>query len=128
MPVPSCPPEIKAMMTVSVLWEQFIGFDGHAEPSYAPGIELKCFREAHSLIQTGNEALRTATNTTATPDYDLYFACDNSYAQEFSLYDRFTVGGVGVDDAVTQQPFAINTVVGPPFDNRYPWMIVVAVT
>src|SRR5260221_12693282 len=108
MPI-SCPPEIKQLMTVLVLWESFQGFDGHAEPSYAPGIELNCWQEAHSLMQTGLEAVRQADMTVSDPDWDLFFSGDDPNARKIKLYDRFTPGGVASDTAMTLQATSVNT-------------------
>lgn len=113
------------MMTVPVIWEAFLGFDGHAEPIYGPPIELMCYRESHGLSQGGIEVLRNADATVADPDFDLFFSGDDPYARQFKLYDRITTGGIG-DQSFTIQPASINTIVGPPFDNRNPWLIVVA--
>lgn len=113
------------MMTVPVLWEAFLGFDGHAEPIYAPGIELMCYREGHGMMQGGIEVLRTADQTVADPDYDLFFSGDDPNARQIKLYDRLSVGGVA-DQSFTIQPQSVNTIIGPPFDNRNPWLIVVA--
>lgn len=126
MPIPSCPPEISEMMTLTVFWESFLGFDGHAEPIYAPGIDLDCWRESHGLMQGGIEALRVADHTTADPDWDLFFSGDDPNARKIKLYDRLTIGGVADDVGLTLQPSSVNTISGPPFDNQNPWLIVVA--
>jgi hypothetical protein len=126
MPYPSTPPEISEMMKTTCTWEQFIGFDGHGEPSYEPGLELKCHQEAHSLMQTGLSGHRQAELTTAYPDFELYFAGDDLNAQSFSLYDRFTPHGVATSSSIRLQPNNINTVYGPPYDNTNPWLIIVS--
>lgn len=125
MPWPSTPPEIAELMVSTCGWEKFLGFDGHAEPSYAPRITLKCYQEAHSMLQTGLEAKRVADLTTSDPDFDLIFAGDDPNALQFNLYDRFIAGGVADNPLYTLQPDSINTVFGP-FDNTHPWLIVVA--
>lgn len=125
MPWPSTPPEIAELLVSTCGWEQWLGFDGHAEPQYAPRITLKCFQEAHSMLQTGLEANRQAEITASDPDFDLYFAGDDPSAQKFQLYDRFICGGVADSPLFTLQPTSINTVFGP-FDNKNPWLIVVA--
>lgn len=131
MPWPSTPPEIAELLITTCGWEKFLGFDGHAEPSYAPRLSLQCFQEAHSMLQTGLEGTRQAEQTWSDPDFDLYFAGDNKDAQTFSLYDRFAfTNAIGEDAAdlvntITQQPSAVNTIFGP-FDNKNPWLIVVS--
>lgn len=128
-PAYNLPPEIGELMVTTCVWEKFQGFDGHAEPSYAAGKTKKCYREAHSMLQTGLEANRLAEITTSDPDWDLYFDAGDSDVQSFSLYDRFTPAGIGSSDASTTntetlQPTAINTVLGPY--GAEPWMVVVA--
>lgn len=126
MPVANCPPEIRALMTVSVGWESFIDFDGHGDPSYRPLIQLKCWFEEYSVSQGGMVANRRPDVTVVEPEYHMYFAGDDSRVRTFTLYDRFTTYAVG--DSVLQvlQPIRINTMYGPPFDNRNPWMVEVA--
>lgn len=125
--IPSCPPEIKAMMTVPVVWESWDGFDGHAEPSYAPAITLYCFQEAHGGPgrSGGLMAERDASITTVEPRWDLFFDPDQPNVRSIKLYDRFTPGGVGAE-AQSLQAVRVNTFYGPPFDNRYPWLVVVS--
>lgn len=125
MPIPSCPPEIRALMLFLVTWEPFTGFDGHADPAYGLPQQVNCYKEAHGMMQGGLEVTRKADETTADPDWDLFFSGDNPQAQSFTLYDRFTVPVVG--GGYTTQPSSINTINGPNFDNRNPWLIVVAV-
>lgn len=123
----SCPPEIRQLMYTPVTWEKFLGFDGHAEPLYAPGVELLCYREAHGLLSGGENVFRDPDHTTSDPQWDLFFSGDDPSAREFSLYDRFTPGGQGSSSAITEQVEIINTGVGPPFDNRNPWLIIVSI-
>lgn len=125
-PTSSLPVEIKELMTVTVTWESFLGFDGHAEPSYAAPVTLSCWQEAHSLMQTGLEAVRQADLTVSDPDWDLFFSGDDPNAQQIKLYDRFTPGGFASSTAMTLQATSVNTIYGPPFDNSNPWLIVVA--
>lgn len=124
--IPSLPPEIKALMTVPIVWEQFDGFDGHAEPSYEPPYTLYCFQEAHGSGSGGLDVVRHADGTTVVPTWDFYFDGDNYDAEQFTVYDRFTPEGAGNDDE-SLQAIRINTFVGPNFDNKNPWLIVVTV-
>ena len=125
-PSVSCPPEIKELMTVPVTWEKFLGFDGKADPSYAAPVTLYCYKESHGLMQGGLEAIRKADETTADPDWDLFFSGDDVSPESFSLYDRFTVHVAVGDTGFTTQPASINTIVGPNFDNTNPWLICVS--
>lgn len=125
--IPSCPPEIKEMMTSPVKWERFNGFDGHAEPSYRAPQTLYCFRESHGLMQGGLTVHRKIEETTVEPDWDLFFDGDSVSVEDFSLYDRFTILDDVGDDGYMKQPEAINTIVGPPFDNKHPWLVVVVI-
>ena len=113
-------------MTKTVGWEGFIKFDGHAEPSYNPLITLSCWIEEYSVSQGGMVAMRRADGTVVEPQFHMYFNGDNPYVRTFTLYDRFTTYVVA--DTVEQvlQPVRINTMYGPPFDNRNPWMVEVA--
>ena len=122
MPIPSCPPEIAALMTVTVLWETFRGFDGHAEPSYGPAIELSCWQEPHGLTSGGGAALRLADGTTVEPQVELFFSGDDPNALRIQLYDRFTPTGVAIVDQ-SLQAVRVTTLYGPPFDNQNPWLI-----
>ena len=116
-------------MTVPVVWESFNGFDGHAEPSYQPAITLFCWQEAFGLMSSsgGLSALRRADGTVVDPLWDLFFAGDDPCVRSFKLYDRFTPGGVGTDSAQNLQALRLNTLYGPPFDNRNPWLVQVTV-
>lgn len=119
----SLPPEIMALMTVPVTWEGFLGFDGHAEPSYAPAINLLCWQESHGLTGGGLEAFRNADGTVVEPQYDLYFDGRTKCALQFQMYDRFTPVGAGTLGQQSLQAVRIATFYGPPFDNRNPWII-----
>lgn len=124
----SCPAEIAEVMSQEVMWESFLGFDGHAEPTYAPAIPLKCWIEAHgAMADTGGlSAHRTVDKTVVEPTWDIYFSGDDEDAREIKVYDRFTPPGVGTDDAQKLQANRVNTLYGPPFDNRYPTLIMVS--
>lgn len=126
MPI-SLPPEIRSLMTQEVVWEAFQGFDGHAEPSYAPARSLTCWQEAHGVSggAGGMEVFRRADGTTVEPRWDLYFNGDDRDARTIQLYDRFTPGGVTTDDAQRLQCVMVNTLYGPNFDNQNPWLILV---
>jgi hypothetical protein len=123
----SLPPEIKELMTVTVTWEKFQGFDEYAQPkAYGPAVELRCWIEPHlSTTASGETVTRTRDGTVVDPDFDLYFDGDDTQAQQIRLWDRFTVGGVG-SEGRQLQALAVSPMYGPPFDNRNPWLIVVA--
>lgn len=123
-PTSSLPGDIRDLLVTFCLWEAFKGFDGHAEPSYALPVVKPCYREAHSMLQTGLEVARNAEITTSDPDWDLYFEGDDPDALSFTLYDRFTPHGVGALDAFTLQPTSINTILGPFGPD--PWLVVVS--
>lgn len=129
MPIPSCPPEIKQIMIDPVVWEPFLGFDGHAEPSYGPALTLYCFQEAFGTMSAdgGIAAIRGPNGTVVVPYWDLFFDGDNEDAREFQLYDRFTPAGIGSSPAQQLQAIRINTMFGPPFDSKRPWLVVVTV-
>lgn len=112
-------------MVTTCIWEAFQGFDGYAQPSYAAPVTKECFREAHTMLQTGLEVTRLAEITTSDPDFDLFFDGDDPDTQIFTLYDRFHTGGVGIDSSGdTLQPSAISTVLGPWGSS--PWLVVVS--
>ncbi len=124
MPVPSCPPEIAELMTQTVFWEPFLGFDGHAEPSYGPGIELTCWVESPSITGLGGVAAnRAADETTVEPKYALIFNGDDPSARQIQLWDRFTSFNTASEGTHPLQATQVNTLHGPPFDNQNPWLI-----
>lgn len=130
MPPASLPIEIRELMTTTVSWESFQGFDGHVEPTYAPAIPLTCWQEAHGSSTGGLEVFRRADGTVVEPAYDLYFSGDDQYARQIQLYDRFLVKAVGMIGADTVNPqelqaIRVDTLLGPPFDDRNPWLIIV---
>lgn len=122
----SLPPEILALMSVTVTWEKFQGFDEYAQPdAYAPAVDLTCWIEPHlASTATGETAVRNREGTIIDPDFDLYFDGDDAQARQIRLWDRFTVGGVG-SEGRQLQALAVTPMYGPPFDNRNPWLIVV---
>ena len=122
----STPPEIGELLVTSCTWQKWLGWDGHGEAQYDTAVTLKCFQEAHSMLQTGLEAHRVAEMTFTNLNFDLYFSGDDVNAEQFSLYDKFTLQGVGNSSQIIQQPVSINTVYGPPYDNQNPWLIVVS--
>ena len=126
MPPASLPLEIRELMTARVGWEHWLGFDGHAEPTYAPLIPVSCWQEEYSVSQGGMVAMRRADGTVVEPQWHLYFSGDDPNALLFTLYDRFTTSAIGDGPEQVLQPVRVNTVFGPPFDNRHPWLIEVA--
>jgi hypothetical protein len=124
----SLPPDITALMTTVVTWEAISsGPDGHGEWTYGPAIELQCWTEPHGVgVNSGQTAARTLDGTVVDPDMDFYFSGDNANARKIKLWDRFTPGGIA-SEAKTLQALIVETLYGPPFDNRRPWLIVVSV-
>jgi hypothetical protein len=128
-PPSSLPRDVFELLVTTCGWEKFEGFDGHAEPSYAALVTKTCYRESHSMLQTGLEAKRVAEITASDPDYDLYFDADDADVRGFSLWDRFTPYGVGTTDAdnpdsLALQATSIATVLGPW--GSTPWLVAVA--
>ncbi len=126
MPI-SLPPEIFELMTNIVIWEKFLGFDGHAEPSYAPARNLLCWQEAHGVSggAGGMEVFRRADGSVVEPRWDMYFNGDSADARSIQLYDRFTHNDIGSEGNQSLQAVMINTLFGPNFDNQNPWLILV---
>lgn len=122
MPI-SCPPEISELMTNTVQWESFLGFDGHGEPAYAPAIPMKCWMEEYSTLSGGMTAHRRADGTVVEPQWHCYFNADDPRVRTFKLYDRFTTPGVGNGPEQKLQAVSINTMFGPNFDNKNPWTV-----
>lgn len=130
-PTRSLPGDIFGLLLTTCGWEKFTRFDGHGEPSYASLKTKICYREAHSMLQTGYEVNRQAELSTSDPDFDLYFDGDDPDPKSFSTWDRFTYspGAIGsqspdVVNSVTAQPTSINTVLGPW--GAEPWLVVVS--
>lgn len=125
-PTLSLPRDIFELLSTTVSWERFLGFDGHAEPSYAAPVVLTCWMEPHATAGTaGAEAYRRADGTVVEPVYDLYFDGDDINAQLIELYDRFLVSAVALDSAQKLQATRVETRLGPNFDNTNPWLICV---
>ncbi len=124
----SLPLDIKALMSVQVTYEKFQGFDQYAQPNnYATPVQVQCWIEPHGVgVNSGETALRTRDGTVVDPDLDLYFDGDNTVAQGFKLWDRFTPTGVA-NEGRNLQALAVETMYGPPFDNLNPWLIVVTI-
>ncbi len=125
MPIASCPAEIQELMTTPVGWEHFKGNDGHAQPSYAPRVTLYCWLEDHGFSGGGLETVRRPTNVAVDVEFDLFFAGDDPRTRTFTNFDRFAVPVVGIGERVMQVLF-LATRYGPPFDNRYPWLVQVS--
>lgn len=128
-PPTSLPRDVFELMVTTCGWEKFQGFDGHAEPTYAALVTKTCFRESHSLLMTGESAHRKAETSTLYPDWDILFDADDPDARSFSLWDRFTPGGVASTDAnnptsISLQPAFIATILGPW--GTTPWLVAVA--
>lgn len=125
MPV-SCPPQIRKLMKETVIWESFRGFDGHGEPSYNPPKVLKCRQEAYSVVSKGLTAIRRPDGTTIEPQWHMYFSGDDPDARKIQMYDRFTTTAVGEGPEQKLQAIQINTLYGPNWDDRHPWLVEVA--
>lgn len=124
-PTLSLPRDIWELMTTSVQWEKFQGFDGHAEPSYAAPVALTCWIEPHTTATAGMEAYRKADGTVTEPVYDLYFDGDNANVKSIVLYDRFLISAVAVGVEQKLQAVRVEQLLGPNFDNTNPWLIIV---
>lgn len=124
-PTLSLPRDIWELMTTTVVWEAFLGFDGHAEPSYASPIYVTCWQESHGLTGGGLEVYRRADGTVVEPQWDLLFDGDDANVQNFQLYDRFLPGGIGTDPAQKLQAVRLATFLGPNFDNTNPWIVLI---
>ena len=120
MAIASTPPEILALMTTTVGWESFLGFDGHAEPRYAPLIDLRCWQEPHPPGEGGLDVYRRADNTVVEPRWDFYFSGDDPNAKKIRLYDRFSPK---FSDGKSLQAVRVSVLSGPNFDNRNVWLI-----
>lgn len=123
----SLPPEIAALLTAEVIWEKWLGFDGHAEPRYDAPVSLTCWIEPRPTISAGGaNAIRRPENTSVDLQYTLYFSGDNADARGMSTFDRFTLPTPFSSDKPLQADY-VNAWYGPPFDNLNPWLIEVSV-
>lgn len=123
----SLPLDVKALMTVPVLWEAFTGFDVFAQPNaYAAGITLYCWQELHGLSDAGMKPHRHIDETIVEPIYNLFFDGDDARVLTFTLYDRFTPNGVFSSSQQRLQATFIETMFGPNFDNVNPWLVAVS--
>lgn len=123
----SLPRDITALMTTLVTWEPIgAGPDGYGQWTYGPAQELTCWTEPHGQgINSGQTAVRSLDGTVVDPDWDYYFSGDDPLARKIKLWDRFTPGGIGTE-AKSLQALIVETMYGPPFDNRNPWLIIVS--
>ena len=131
-PAASLPYSIKELLTnTSVLWEQSGAVDVFGQPSYAPAVEIDCWMEPEGIgsnvgmTNSRANVNQTILQQTRRPELSLYFDGDDSRVRSFKLTDRFTpltTGGAGVE----LMPTTIETLYGPPFDNRNPWLVIVA--
>lgn len=125
-PPASLPADIAALMSTTVVWERFTGRDGAGQPTYAPPVTLKCWQEEYSVMTGGLSVTRRADGAVVEPQWHLYFSGDDPNARKIGVYDRFTTTAVGQDTTQKLQPLRVNTMLGPNFDNKNPWMIEVA--
>ncbi len=63
--------------------------------------------------------------TVVEPKWNLLFSGDDPLARQFQLYDRFTSSGTAQGPEQSLQAVRIDTIYGPPFDDRFPWLIIV---
>lgn len=68
----------------TVTWEQWNGTDTYGQPTYAAGVQVKCF------IEGGNKMVRNAKGDTVVSTVTLIFD-GTTQAQGFALNDRFTL-------------------------------------
>lgn len=113
-------------MTVEVEWEPILsGPDGYGQWQYGASCPLRCWIEPHIGGQAfGATAHRRVDETVVEPVVDLYFSGDDRRARKIKLWDRFTVPDIATEDSPLQAKH-VETMYGPPFDNRRPWLIVV---
>lgn len=128
-PYTSLPAEIRELMTnVTVLWEQSLATDLHAQWTYASPVELNCWMEGEGYgSDTGTTNSRanfnqTILQQTRRPELDMYFDGDDTRVQSFKMTDRFTPPTTA-NAGVKLMPTAIETFYGPPFDNETPWIV-----
>lgn len=121
-PPTSLPPQLRELMTVSVVWEKAIAQDGYGQISWEAPVALVGWVEPYGLAG-GVEARRTRDGTTVEPQYELYFSGDDVSSRSMSLDDRFTLPDTVDAQARPLQPVRISTVDGPPFDNTNPWLV-----
>lgn len=114
-------------MTVTIPWEPVAagGPDGYGEWTYGPAQNLRCWIEPHSGGQSfGETAIRRSDETVVEPIIDVYFDGDDPLARTIKLWDRFTPGVIASEGKALQAKH-VETLYGPPFDNRRPWLIIV---
>ena len=128
-PPTSCPAEIIELMTITtVMWEQALTTDLHAQWSYAAPVEMNCWLEGEGYGSgTGTTISRanfdqTILQQTRRPELDMYFDGDDARARSFTMNDRFTPLTTA-NAGVKLMPTAIETFYGPNYDNEYPWLI-----
>jgi hypothetical protein len=121
----SLPPDIKALMTTSIVWEASGALDGYGQWTYGSPVTLTCWTEPHSGGQNfGVTAIRKPDGTVVEPILDVYLDGDDTNARLVKLWDRFTPTGIATEHAKLQAVH-VETMYGPPFDNINPWLIIV---
>lgn len=126
-PVHSLPPEVRQLMTQTVQWYQFAGFDQYAQPQFADLVELFCWIEPHAGMADGGLTPHRNPDgiTVLEAIVDIYFDGSDPLARQISAWDRFIPPGIGVEPDNFQVVKSIATIYGPPFDNQDPWLILV---
>lgn len=121
----SLPPDIKALMSTQITWEASTGPDGYGQWTYATPVSLTCWTEPHLIgRESGAIAHRKPDGTVVEPILDIYLDGDNPLVRRIKLWDRFTPTGIG-NEGVALQALHVETMYGPPFDNRNPWLVIV---
>lgn len=122
----SLPADIKQLMTTKIVWESAkTGPDGYGQWTYGPALELKCWIEPHLIgKESGAIAHRRPDGTVVEPILDVYLDGDDHLARQVQLWDRFTPPGVATVGKPLQAVH-VETMYGPPYDNRQPWLIIV---
>lgn len=116
-------PNIKALMTETVIWEQFASMDVYGDQSYSPGIPKLAWVEAHGMFGGGVVLRETKDERTQDAMVDIYFDAADPDVLAFDVKDRFTVTNLDDRASYSLTPDSINTWHGP---DGNPWVRVVS--
>lgn len=116
-------PNIRALMTQEVVWEQFVSMDVYGDQAYAVGKTKLAWVEGHGLMGGGVVQRETRDERIEDAMIDIYFDANDPDVLEFGVKDRFTVTGLSDETSYSLTPDVINTYNGP---EGIPWVRVVS--
>lgn len=94
---------VKALLTISVVWEQYTGQDDYGDPSFAASKTKLCWLEPSARNLSTMLVIRRNDETVYDPHVNMYFDMDDADVQAMDLRDRFTL------PATSERPAAVSS-------------------